>query len=193
MIDDIELRPENEKLKSDLEIIFETEGWKKLSEKQRQFIKVSLLVQSRADRPETQINTDSRERIAKWNCHYSTFVLENEGKESENKNQINKSFFVAEYEKTSTLAELESRIEKMSYPLVVHISKIENNDHLDDDEQRHTFVLLGKKEDQFICWEKQDFHLPYQVVDLETIYRRFPEPTNYWGLRALTVPTSDKN
>ena len=76
---------ENEKVQKQIEIARATEGFSHLTEKQQQIIKLSLYMQARGERYDTdenenilKVNKKSTQYVADKNCHTSILNLENE-------------------------------------------------------------------------------------------------------------------
>ncbi len=215
---EINVQQEIEGVKKDIEKLSSTDGWGKLSDKQKQYIQDSLYVSKRAYREVGTTNprygfrlsdelailkekegkvptlhskyTESQNRISDWYCHYSVFVLENDGKTPNQPiKKVDNDFTNEEFKKYSTLADLETKIAGMEYPCVVQISERDDNSDFDVDEMIHSFVVFGKAPEGYLVWEKSDLGQTYKIKTLEELYKDVYEGEKedyfYWGVRKL--------
>jgi hypothetical protein len=127
---------------------------------------------------------NSQDRIASWNCAHSIFVLENDGVETLPTPKVDSDFSNSEYHLCPSQSDLELRIDGMGFPCIVHLSEAIDNSKYDEDEMVHSFLVLGKNNEKYICWEKVRPGLPYKVRGLNEIFE-LNRDYRYWGVREL--------
>lgn len=188
----------------DLSLLESTEGFPFLTEKQKKIIRVSLLIQARAERdldPKHKNDPwyydwfkfkrdlkpayrECQEHIKNWYCHSAVASLENGCLAGERPPEHPKEFFDANYFEVRCEYELERAINFIGYPAVVH-ANLEKDNFNGEDTQYHTFLALGHNaENNIVVWEKAGFDFPYRVTDLSTVYEDY-RGLNYWGVRKL--------
>ena len=181
-----------------------TEGFPRLTAKQQQIIRTSLLLQARAERDMHPNHKNdpwyydwldrspfrrpkfkqSLKHIEGWYCHAAIASLEIESLSGDRPPQILDKFFEAEYLKLESEYELERALRFFGFPAVVHVNSEQNNT-AGESTQVHSFLALGYGPEQSIMvWEKNGFSFPYRVVNLEVVYEEY-QSFRYWGLRKL--------
>lgn len=214
----INIEQEINEVKKDLEKLSVTEGWGKLSERQQKYIKDSLYISKRAYREQGANNprygyrlseelaifpekehqknkfqsryAESQNRISDWYCHYSVFVLENDGvTPDQNLKRVDKDFANEEFKQYPTLEDIEAKVVEEGFPCVVQVSDQDDNSEFDVDEMIHSFVVLGKGPDGLLLWAKSDLGQTYKLRTLEELYKRIYKDAKddhfYWGVRKL--------
>ncbi len=134
--------------------------------------------------------TESQDKIAHWNCAHSIFVLENDGVETLPTPQVDLHFIDSDYAKHVNVDELYSRIDQIGFPCIVQLREPEEGDWIDYDQMIHNFLVLGKNGDDYICWEKVDTGVKYNVRKLATIFQRNNKDYRVWGVRKLRKLTT---
>lgn len=132
----------------------------------------------------------SQDNIANWNCAHSIYVLENDGVETLPAPQVDPHFIDSVYEKHKSVDELESRIDLIGFPCIVQLREPEEGDWIDYDQMIHNFLVLGKIGDDYICWEKVDTGVKYNVRKLATIFQRNNKDYRVWGVRKIRKLTN---
>ncbi len=195
---------EREKYQHDLMLLESTEGFPRLTAKQQQIIRTSLLLQARAERdmhPEHKNDPwyydwfkakaefkpgyqECFHHIQEWYCHAAIASLENGSLQGARPQPHPKEFFDAEYFEFKCEYDLERMINYFGFPTVVHINSKPAN-FVGEESQYHSFLALGYGPDKSILvWEKNGFSFPYRVVNLEVVYEEY-QSFRYWGLRKL--------
>ena len=179
---------EQKKIQKNIEVLQATEGFSRLTEKQKSIIKQSLYLQVRAERGrkewepgELRHYKNSEDRIDSTNCHSAVLSLEKEDLQELSKNKKSyPSFFEAEYFPIETIDELKKQIEKFGFPCVLHIRRNSSSDEM------HSSLVLGyDTQGKIVLWEKKGYEMknPYQVITLDEIYSNYGN--KYYGLRKL--------
>ena len=174
-----------------------------ITEKQREIIRVSLIVQARAERDMDPSHRNdpwhydwhkrrglrprysgSLEHIKRWYCHASVAAIENQDLSSFRPQDCPKEFFDAAYLAIHQEFELKKAVEFFGFPCVVHVSTELGNSY-GETTKFHTFLALGHgPEGQIVVWEKKRIQLPYRVISLSQVYGDYPH-AHYWGFRKL--------
>lgn len=205
-----------DKIKDNFKVLEMSAGWKNLTERQQRIIKMSLYVQSRAERtsdplsafgfiedidrgrPVTVMKKEytlekpdrkyrlSQNFVSEWYCHYAIKALET-NKLPDQIYNLGEDFFDGDYQHDTKDNKIENRIKVFGYPCVVQITRGEN------EEQRtfnrlHSCLVLGEINGQLLVWEKVNGNEPFAVTTLEVVKSMFNESENYWGIRKLKRP-----
>ncbi|GEM_PF-3261500 len=182
---------EQEKIKKNMEVAQNTEGFSRLTEKQKSIIKLSLYLQARAERGRNEWKSgddrkymNSEYYVDNRNCHSTICCLEKEDINALSKDAFNDSdFFEAKYNKVETINELKTKIEEFDFPCVLQIGISSSNDPYG---KYHSSLALGHDgNNNIILWEKESSELkfPYQIITLDQIYNIYGNV--YYGLRKL--------
>src|SRR3989339_263798 len=203
----VELGQEREKIVCDFAILEATEGFAQLTEKQREIIRVSLIVQARAERDMDPSHKNdpwyydwrkrrglrakyqgSLEHIKQWYCHVAVAALENEDLSPTRPPNCKREFFDGAYLDIDQEFELRKAVEFFGYPCVVHVST-ELGNSSGETTKFHTFLALGHgPKGEIVVWEKQRIGLPYRVVSLSQVYDDYSH-AHFWGFRNLRSST----
>ncbi len=199
-----ELEVEREKYRIEISVLESTEGWIELSDGQKEILRVTLYLQTRAqrdmdpdhkndpwyydwfrrDKQYTPKYQESLKNIKRWCCHTAVQSLENVDLSGEYPKDPPINFFDADYTSIKSIDGLVEAVESIGFPAVVHISMKPKN-KTGRAQQCHSFVIMGhNKSNNLIVWEKQDFHLPYRVTTLIDVYEQY-RAIEFWGIRKL--------
>ncbi|EKD53188.1 MAG: hypothetical protein ACD_61C00120G0002 [uncultured bacterium] len=195
---------EREKIKRDLAILEATEGFSLLTPRQRKIIRVSLLLQARAERDMDPYHKNdpwyydwhkrsgyspkyqgSLQHIIQWDCHGAIASLESGQPLGYEPPENPKAFYDAEYFELTNAYQVAQAIESVGFPCVVHVNEVLGN--IDGEKtQWHSFLALGHDEHKnIVTWEKTGFNLPYRVARLNQVVDDYSVTTYYWGFRKL--------
>lgn len=173
-----------EELRGQLEILIQTEGWKKLTEHQKKIIQETLTAIPKKDIASLPNKRD-------WYCHAAVWALEHEINPQEelspHLDTIEESFYDGEYSTPISLDDIRAVIQKVGFPAVVHIAGEPPPLTL---LQVHTFLALGINTDgEVVGWEKESEHASFRYVTLSQNYRMYTAGERIkpyvWGVRAL--------
>lgn len=186
---------EDIKFEFDIHDLEQTEGYAKLTPRQQQMIRVSLLVTERDDR---RGNPESRKHIADHNCHGSIVGLERENFFNAEAEGLPEGFFNAKYSEINVptgkeIAEnLKGRIIEVGFPCVVHVSdnpKALTPGYVIGSHEKarpaHSFLVLGEdRRGNTLIWDKEGFSRPYRIMTLRQVCEDNWDHT-IWGVRSL--------
>lgn len=179
-----------------LSILNRLPGFWLLTEEQRRLIKLSFIIQNRANRDLPTrweklleffgISKKLRyplclRHIHAWYCHGAIATLES-GYLAEKPADNPPNFFAANYTQVGSTAKAESLVRAFGYPSVVHIS-ISDDYRLGEDPQLHSFLVLGELGDEIVTWDKEGFFLPYRLNTVSETFRVYNNPNWFWGIR----------
>lgn len=197
------LASEKEKLRRDFALLQSTEGYSKLTPRQQEIIRVSLLLQARADRTlevskpkswplrlfcqDSEVffqNPECQDHIESWYCHAAIASLESGQLSGDFPPKHPDSFFNAAYFEIHNIQEIKKAILFFGFPSVVHINS-EPENLTGEDSQYHSFLALGYDQAKnIVVWEKEGFCYPYRITTLKQVYGEYKN-FEYWGVRKL--------
>ena len=188
---------EQKKIQKDMEIVQATEGFSRLTEKQKSIIKQSLYLQARAERGRKEWKLgdvrkykNSEDYVDNRNCHSAVFCLETENMQALSKDaKADSDFFEAEYRPAKKIDELKKQIEEFGFPCALHISILRNS----SPNKVHSSLVLGHdKKNNIVLWEKKSYDVenPYQIVTLDEMYIEYGSEY-FYGLRKLRDRVKD--
>jgi hypothetical protein len=185
------------------------EGYKKLSPKQQQMMRLSLYIQDRSERPFARNKarrlygetfpgnySKSHQHIWTWYCHPAVFYLENElpldyapeGTASDGgapaiaieKTSYPPDFFDGFIEVPRN--RIEDQVRETGFPAVIAVWM--RDAKTGGNNLYHSFVALGIRDDgQILAWEKEGALQPYGLVPLDRIKMNYMGDELVWGLR----------
>lgn len=171
--------------------ISETQGYKSLPPKQKQMIRLSLMLQKRVfETPSENLSQHTYKIYCSLNCHLSVYMLET-GKYTGHlyNDNIPRNFFRAKYSKKpiSEQSDLLRFLPEFKLPTIIHISlspkKVYSHEVV-----LHTMLVLDITSDKdLIIWEKEGTLLPFRIANVSDQLKTYPNL--HWGYRPLMINT----
>lgn len=203
---------EKQKREADLNRLRQTEGWKKLTDRQKRIIELSLYVQQRAERG-TSLGSaraisvhDDGVSINPGDPDMDSGYIKSDYGESqglvggmwcfsavkylESQDESNDSFFQVDYFKDQGWNEFVRNIDSVGFPCVGFSKRVRSTETGEALRPRHAFVVLGRDiSGRYVVWEKQDPNMPFRILDLEGVYKKYHDENgdmgSDWGFRSL--------